>query len=456
MVVKTASPTELKNFSSGRTFRMVGAFQKFFTKMVSGSFPLFFAAVTALLWANASPSTYHGFWHTDISLRIGSLELSKSVAHWIDEALMVLFFFIVGLEIKREILVGELASLKRAILPVVAALGGMLVPAVIYIALNHHTPYARGWGIPMATDIAFSLAILAALGPRTPFGIRIFLSALAIADDLGAVLVIAVFYTETIAWNYLLMAAVFLGGLVLSNLLWIRWALVYVLLGIALWLAILGSGIHATIAGVLVASCIPARGKYDTATFISKVQAYLGNIECEKEQECGFTILMNKDHQNAVQSIEIACHEVETPLQRLEHSLYPWVTLVILPLFALANAGIVFNDLKLTEAVMHPVFLGVFLGLFVGKPLGITVFTYLSVKFLKTSLMPGITWHHIIGAAILGGIGFTMSLFISGLSFAMSNVIEISKFGIVVGSVFAGVTGLLFFAAGQKAVKNDG
>ena len=426
---------------------LIESFERFFDRVVRGSYPLFITALFALIWANLHSASYHSLWHTELTLSLGHLQITKSLLHWIDEALMTLFFFTVGLEIKRELLVGELASLKRAMLPIAAALGGMLCPAAIYAVLNYGTPAARGWGIPMATDIAFSLAVLAILRDRVPFGLRVFLSAFAIADDLGAVLVIAIFYTQKIVWGYLLISGLFLVGLALVNRLWIRWALVYALLGIGIWLAILGSGLHATVAGIVVAMFIPAKARYDTDTFIKKVKAYLERFECEPGS-CGYTILLNREHLHAVKAIEDACHHVETPLQRLEHGLQSWITLVILPLFALANAGLVLKGMDISHALIHPVTLGVILGLVVGKPFGIFLFTYVASKTMKAPLPSGVSWSHITGAGILGGIGFTMSLFISGLSFSTVEFAELSKLGIIVGSVISGITGLVVLSLG--------
>jgi NhaA family Na+:H+ antiporter len=381
-------------------------------------------------------------WHTELTIRLGHFQINKSLVHWIDDALMTLFFFTVGLEIKREMLVGELASVKKALLPASAAIGGMLVPAAIYAALNYNTPAASGWGIPMATDIAFSLAVLAVLKLRIPLGLKVFLSAFAIADDLGAVLVIALFYTESIMWNYLLLSGLFLIGLAIANFFWIRWTLVYAVLGICIWFTILGSGIHATVAGVIVAMFIPARGKYDTDTFITEVNKRMSDFQCEPGS-CGRTILLNPQHLNAAQSIEFASLAVQTPVQRLEHGLQSWIAYLILPLFALANAGFTLEGVNISTAISHTVTLGIMLGLVLGKPIGIALFTYLAYKILKTPLPSGVTWSHIIGASILGGIGFTMSLFISSLSFTSHEFMGYSKLGILVGSVVSGVLGLI-------------
>lgn len=422
-------------------------FQYFFRAEASSSILLVAATVLAFAWANSAfSSSYHSFWRTEFSLALGDYSISKTLREWIDEGFMTIFFFIVGLEIKREILVGELASVKKAMLPAAAAVGGMLFPALIYFAFNRGLPTVGGWGIPMATDIAFAMGAVSVFGRRLPVGIRIFLSALAIVDDLGAVIVIALFYTEKISVIYLLAAAVIFLLTVIANLLWIRRTLVYAVLGIALWLAVLGSGLHATVAGVILAMCIPARGKYPTEKFMEKVGGYLGQFGCPSDG-CGYSILLNEKHMDAVQSIELACHDVETPLQRLEHSLHPWVVFVIVPLFALANAGLTIGRIDIPAAVISPVTLGIFCGLLFGKPLGITIFSWLAVKMKLCSLPAGVTWSHVFGVGILGGIGFTMSLFITELSFKQHDMTDYAKVGVLLGSITAAVAGLLYFAA---------
>ena len=361
---------------------------------------------------------------------------------------MTLFFFTVGLEIKREILVGELASPRRALLPIAAAIGGLMVPAAIYMLFNYGTESARGWGIPMATDIAFSLAVLAIVGRKIPFGLRIFLSAFAIADDLGALMVIAIFYTKSIAWNYLLISILFFAGLAVANMVWVRWTLIYALLGIGLWFTFLGSGVHATVAGVMVAMFIPARGKYDTVTFLEKIKGYVEHFECEPDS-CGHTVLLNQKHLSDIRSIEEASHNVQTPLQRLEYSLHPWISMAVLPLFALANAGLVLKGMEIAQTVFDPVVLGIALGLIVGKPIGIFLFTYLAVKIFRAPLTLGVRWSHILGASMLGGIGFTMSLFISGLSFSSAQFLELSKLGIILGSFISAIAGIIVLNLGK-------
>jgi len=435
--------------------QMIQPFERSFKSLVRGSYPLFLTTLLALVWANAFAASYHGFWHTELSISIGHFQITKSLLEWIDEALMTLFFFTVGLEIKREMLVGELASPKKALLPVMAAIGGMLFPAAIYLVFNFGAPSAHGWGIPMATDIAFSLAVLAIMGKRVPMGLKVFLSAFAIADDLGAVLIIALFYTQSIVWNYLAVSIFFLAGLALASFFWIRWTWLYALLGIGIWLAILGSGIHATVAGVVVAMFIPAKSRHDTDTFLNRVRNDLDQFECEPGS-CGYSILLNPRHLNACQDIELGCHELLTPMQRLEHDLQPWIVFVILPLFALANAGFALKGMDLYHAISHPVTLGVMIGLVVGKPLGILLFTYLGYKGLRAPLPSGVNWSHIVGASMLGGIGFTMSIFISGLSFSSAEFVEFSKLGIFLGSLIAAVSGLVVLSLGRGNAKKEG
>jgi NhaA family Na+:H+ antiporter len=432
------------------------AFQRFSRKFVGGSAFLFGATALALIWANLSEPSYHHVWHADLTFRLGNVAVTKSLAHWIDEALMTLFFFVVGLEIKREVLVGELASFKKSLLPVAGAAGGMVVPAILYAVINAGHESAQGWGIPMATDIAFALAVLAILGKRIPLGLKVFLSALAIADDLGAVLVIALFYTQQIAWSYLAAAACFLLLLFIANRMWVRQTLIYAILGIGVWVTVLGSGVHATVAGVLVAMFIPARSKYETEIFLTRVRDHLEKFGCQPGT-CGFTILLNRQHLDSVRAIEESCHDVETPLQRLEYSLHSWIAYLVIPLFALANAGLYLAGLQPSEAFGHPVTMGILVGLALGKPVGICLFTLLTAKWMRVDLPAGVTARHIIGAGCLGGIGFTMALFISGLSFTTPHLVEFSKLGIIVASLVSAIAGIsVLFSAKVPQPDMDG
>lgn len=433
---------------------IVKPFQGFFRKLTTSGFLLLFTTTIAIYWANTDIHSYEKVWHTSLSLTLADLTIEKSLVHWIDEALMTMFFFVVGLEIKREILVGELSSARKAILPVAGAVGGMLVPALIYMFLTYGTEGASGWGIPMATDIAFAIAVLSIVRKRLPFGITIFLSALAIADDIGAVLVIAVFYSGAINWFYLGLAILLLVALALANLLWIRYTLVYALLGIGIWVCFLGAGLHATVAGVVVAFFIPARGKYDTAKFFREVHNFLDKVDC-RNGDCGHTMLTNQDHANAVQSIEFACHNTETPLQRLEHGLNGYVSYIVVPLFALANAGVVIEWQQLSTVFQQSVTLGVVFGLVLGKPLGIMIFTFLASVLFKSPLSVGVTWLHIAGVSMLAGIGFTMSIFITGLSLSSYQLVEMAKVGIIFGSLFSALSGLTLLYLVSTAPSED-
>jgi NhaA family Na+:H+ antiporter len=420
--------------------------ESFFKKEASSSVLLLLASIVAVVWANSSLAPiYHELLHTNLTLELGEHNISKSLVHWINDGLMTFFIFVVGLEIKREILVGELSSRKRALLPLVAALGGMLLPGAIFLFFNRGTATSHGWGIPMATDIAFALGAIAVFGKRLPVGLRVFLSAFAIADDLGAVLIIAFFYTKEIVWYYLIICIFFVVGLGIANLLWIRWTLLYALLGLGIWIAVLGSGVHPTVAGFVVAMFIPARGKYDTDRFVKKVKEILDEFHCE-EQSCGYSILLNQGHLSAVHSLELACHDVETPLQRLEHSLHPWIAFVLLPVFAFVNAGLSLEGVSFASLIAQPLTMGITLGLFFGKPLGITLFSFLAVKTGVAVLPSKVRWSQIIGAGMLGGIGFTMSLFVSNLSFVSPELLNYSKLGILLGSVFSAAVGLLFLS----------
>jgi len=419
-------------------------FQRFFRKEAASSILLIAATIMALIWTNSAiGETYHSFWHTEVSFSFGHFHINKTLVHWINDGFMSLFFFTVGLEIKREILVGELATPKKALLPVIAALGGMIVPGLIYALLNVGSSTISGWGVPVATDIAFALGAVAVFGRRLPVGLRIFLAAFAIADDLGAVVIIAIFYTKEIVWSYLFISLFLILGLAVANFLWIRWTIIYATLGLAVWFFVLGSGVHPTIAGVIVSLFVPARGRYDTDNFLQNVNKIMEKFECE-EQSCGYSILLNEEHMHAVQALELACHDVETPLQRLMHALHPWVAFLILPFFAMGNTGLTFHGMVFSEMASNTVILGIVFGLVFGKPLGVILFSYLSVKTGIASLPQEVRWSHIFGGAMLGGIGFTMSLFLADLSFSDPQLLNYSRIAILVGSVLSALVGMSF------------
>ena len=396
-------------------------------------------AVLALLWAN-SPwhGSYEALWETELGLELGSWHFGESLRHWINDGLMAIFFLVVGLEIKREVLVGELASPRRAVLPAIAALCGAAVPAGIYVAFNAGTIEMNGWGVPMATDIAFALGVLVLIGSRAPAGLKLILTASAIVDDLISVLVIAFFYNDGINWPLVGLAAVVLLVLFGLNRAGVRSILPYAVLGVVLWLLILESSIHATIAGVLLAMTIPASTWIDPATFLAKSHRILNDFA--EAGDLDGDIRQNAERQAAVQELEAACADVEAPLQRLEHLLHPWVAFLVMPLFALANAGVRF-DTGLLDALSNRVTLGVLLGLVVGKQIGIFGGSLAAVRLGLADLPRGVAWRHVSGMAWVCGIGFTMSLFITDLAFDDSAAVAASKIGIILASVIAGTLG---------------
>ncbi len=426
---------------SRRVERVVRPFQDFARKQSSGGILLIAATVVALAWAN-SPwgESYVGLWHTKLTVGVGEYSLSKDLTHWINDGLMAVFFLVVGLEIKREILVGELSSVRGAALPVAAALGGAVVPALIYLAINAGTEGAAGWGIPMATDIAFALGVLALLGERAPVALKVFLTALAIVDDILAVLVIALFYTSEISWGALGVGGLFLAALVVANLIGVGKTLVYAVLGVGLWLAFLLSGVHATIAGVLLAFTVPAASFINPRAFLERARYVLERFE--KAGEKGENVLVNEERQAALHALNRATYKLEPPLHELEHALHPWVVFAVMPLFALANAGVVVLGGDVAATLLNPVSLGIVAGLMFGKQLGVTLFAWLAVKSGVSELPRGITWRHVYGAGWLAGIGFTMSLFISDLAFPdVPPLVDAAKLGILVASVIAGAVG---------------
>ena len=417
----------------------------------AGGLVLLVCAAVALVWANSPWShEYHQLWETPVTLRVGEWIASLSLHALINDGLMAVFFFLVGLEIKREVLVGELASVRQAALPVAAALGGMLVPALLFLALNGGGAGVRGWGIPMATDIAFALGVLALLGSRIPPALRVFLSALAIADDLGAVLVIAVFYTASVSWGALAAAGALLLLSLGANAAGVRGAWAYALIGVALWVAVLLSGVHATVAGVLLALTIPSRTRIDENALLVGARAALQDFDeaCDPST----TVLSNRAHQEALRRLELLSEHALPPLARLEHGLHGIVTFGIMPLFALANAGVELRNAS--SSLANSIALGVLVGLVLGKPLGITLASWLAVRAGLATLPAGVTWRTLGGVAVLGGIGFTMSLFIAGLAFGDSaEHLTAAKIGTLTASLIAGVAGwavLRFNKTGSK------
>ena len=422
--------------------------QRFMHEEASSGIVLFVAAVVALAWAN-SPwyDAYHDLLETHIIVGFGSWAIDETIHHWIDDGLMAIFFFVVGLEIKRAVVVGELSSVRKAALPIFAALGGMIVPALLYVTFNPGGEEFRGWGIPMATDIAFSLGVLSLLRTRAPLPLKIFLTAFAIIDDIGAVIVIAVFYTGDIAWGNLGIGAVFLVALLVVSRLGIRHPLVYAVLGVAVWLAFLYSGVHATVAGVLVAATIPIRVRVDAPGFLARGRDLL--LVFERSGEYGHEDETSSEQRAILVELEDTAREMQSPLQRFETALHPWVAFVIMPLFALSNAGVKLEG-DFLEALTHPVTIGIVLGLVVGKQVGVTLFSWVAVRFGIAALPYGVTWLQFYGVALLGGIGFTMSLFITNLAFTSDLLTTEAKIGILLGSAISGIIGyLVLFRAGK-------
>jgi NhaA family Na+:H+ antiporter len=420
--------------------RIVRPFQDFTDKQSSGGIVLIAATVIALAWANSPwAESYAALWHTKLTVAVGDLSLSKDLTHWVNDGLMAIFFFVIGLEIKREVLVGELSSVRNAALPVTAAVGGAVVPALIYLAINAGTEGSAGWGIPMATDIAFALGVLALLGEGAPVGLKVFLTALAIVDDIMAVLVIALFYTSEISWGALGVGGLFLAALVVANLLGVARTVVYAVLGVGLWLCFLLSGIHATIAGVLLAMTIPAISFINPGAFLERSRYVLDRFEQAGEK--GENVLSNEERQAALHALNHAAYKLEPPLHELEHALHPWVVFAIMPIFALANAGVALGG-GIADSLTSPVALGIVAGLVVGKQLGVTLFAWLAVRSGAAELPEGIGWRHVYGAGWLAGIGFTMSLFITDLAFSEDSLVEEAKLGILCASLVAAVVGL--------------
>ncbi len=419
--------------------RVLRPIQQFIQTESSSGLVLLASTAIALFWANLAPENYNATWETHATLRLGPNALDLSLRHWINDGLMALFFLLVGLEIKRELLVGELSSPRKALLPVMAALGGMVAPALCYLALAGGTESARGWGIPMATDIAFALGVLALLGRRVPTGLKVFLAALAIADDLGAVLVIAVFYTDTLQVSALGAAGIVFAILLISNWVGIRWLAWYGVLGLLLWLAVFHSGVHATVAGVLLAMAMPAWSRIDLPRFKECLEETTREIH-EHDEPVG-AVLAHEELLSRVMHLRWACTKLQPSLHQLEHDLAPWVAMLIMPIFALANSGVTLSQAG--TGLGDPLALGITAGLLLGKPVGIVLGSWLVVRAGLANLPRSTSWNHIVGVGLLGGVGFTMSLFIAGLAFGEGARLDTARLAILSASTLAGVAGFL-------------
>ncbi|WP_353714937.1 Na+/H+ antiporter NhaA [Dehalogenimonas sp. 4OHTPN] len=426
---------------SGR-LRFISAIERFLRRESTGGILLFGAAVAAMIIANSPLATqYFDVLHVEAGISVGNFHLNLSLGHWINDGLMALFFLLIGLEIKRELLVGELSSPAKAAFPVIGALGGMIVPALIYLGLNlGEGGNPHGFGIPMATDIAFALGFLMLLGNRVPVALKVFLVSLAVIDDLGAIMVIAIGYSSNLDWASLGFAAIIIGGLIALNAGGVKTLMPYMILGLVLWYLVFQSGIHATVAGVILALTIPVRQKISNDVFVDTCRLELdvfGEAEGKRKN-----ILLTSTQQEAVEKIGEAYEHVQNPLLRLEHTLHPISAYLIMPVFALANAGVALGGSGVD--LIQPVAWGIMAGLIIGKPLGIIGLTFLISKFGWISKPASCEWRHIIGAGIIGGVGFTMSIFITGLAFTDAGQIDSAKLAVVSASLVAGAAGVFY------------
>lgn len=429
---------------------ILSPFQKFVKIESFSGILLFGATLVAMIWANSDYSdSYLSLWQFDVGISAEDFDFTKPLILWVNDGLMAVFFFLIGLEIKRELLIGELNTLKKATFPLFAAAGGMLFPLAVFLVLNSSPETVDGWGIPMATDIAFTLAILKFLGKRVPLSLKIFLTAFAIVDDLGAVLVIAIFYSTGIDWLLILLAMVPLVLLLVLAYRGIYIKYLWITIAIVIWFLFLKSGIHPTIAGVLMAFTIPIRQKIKMEDFTKS----LANIaERFNQTERDYLPILSREQMEQMDDLEDLAEKFNSPLQRLEHGLHGWVAYFIMPIFALANAGVVFTaDMDLNI----PLIVNIAIALFLGKGIGIALMSYLSVKLKIATLPDGINYQQIIGVAILAGVGFTMSIFIANLAFAGNPIfIDSSKVGIIIGSVVSGMVGYIILRWNGKQNNN--
>ena len=399
----------------------------------SSGIMLLVSTIVALLLANSPVADqFLGFWKTTVGWTFGAFEMQHSLQHWINDLLMAIFFFVIGLEVKRELVMGELREFKKAVLPLVAALGGMVVPAVVYLSVQGGTPAERGWGIPMATDIAFVVGCLAILGPRIPNSLRVMLLSLAIADDIGAILVIAIGYTESLNLGALVLSIIGIGLFLAMMKVGVKNVAMYVIIGLIVWFGFHESGVHATIAGVIIGLLTPTKSWISEGRLQKIVRTSLHFMEGE-----GWS--SNPASYQKLREMEIATRRTISPLKRFETGLHPWVGFFIMPLFALANAGVTFSISDIGDSVA----LAVMAGLVIGKPLGIVAFSWFAIKLGLARLPEGVNWLAMLGAGLLAGIGFTMALFISGLALE-GEFLDYAKVGILVGSVISAVLGIMF------------
>ncbi len=425
-----------------RRIELLNIFERFFKDQSVGGIILLLCAIAALAFANIPQLNFiHDIWNQQIGIEIGSFNLRMTFGKWINDGLMTIFFFVVGLEIKREMSVGELSSAKKASLPIIAAFGGMIVPALLYTIFNYGSESQNGWGIPMATDIAFAIGVLSLLGKRVPVSLKVFLTALAIADDLGAIVVLAIFYpSHALHLDFLLFAAGIVALLFIFNQLNLNRPILYIIPGIFLWFFILNSGIHATISGVILAMTIPGKTRINEVRFYVRCKYLIDKFKKASNNEV--MVLANPDQKEIIHSLHNNLKGINPLMNRFEHGLTKWVTFLIMPLFALSNAGVVF-DSSMASSPIPPVATGIFFGLLFGKPIGIFFACFLASKLKIAQLPSGTNWIQLFSLGIIAGIGFTMSIFIDNLAFTDPKVIETGKAAILITSFLAALIGLI-------------
>lgn len=440
---------------SARPIRKVGtriqsAFQNFFQASSSAGIVIICFTAIAMVWMNSPLGAgYVALLHQELSLTLFGLHLHFTFEHFVNDALMVVFFLVVGLEIKREMLIGELSSLKKAMLPMLGAVFGMAFPAGIYALLNFGTPAIRGWGVPVATDIAFALGFLALLGNRVPLGLKVFLAALAIVDDLLSVLVIAIFYSGDIDLLMLLWAGIVTAVLYAGNRLGIHNIKFYVVGGLLLWYFVLQSGVHATIAGVVLALTIPVNRKITRQSFFRKVHDLVLDVLRTPEED-----RRDAEEADIVHTLEKMSERVQSPLTRIEHGLQPYVSFLIMPIFALANSGVAVTE-SMVSGLSSNLSLGIILGLFVGKQVGITLAAWISLRLGWAELPDHTTLKHVYGVSLLCGIGFTMALFVAHLAYLIPEDLQAAKFSILVGSTISAIGGYVYLRRTLPALRPE-
>jgi NhaA family Na+:H+ antiporter len=432
--------------------RVAQPMQEFLATEASGGVLLLVAAVVAMIWANLPWDWYADLWGAHAGIDLNQLQIDESLRNWVNDGLMTVFFFVAGLEIKRELLHGELAGWRKAALPVFAALGGMIGPALIYTALNLSGDGARGWGIPMATDIAFAVGVLTLLGNRIPSSLRVFLLALAIADDLGAIVVIAVFYSESVTVGWLLVAVAMFGATIVLQRTGVRHLLPYVAVGVVAWLAVHESGVHATLAGVAMGLLTPSRPSVSAAELEDFANDMVSSFQYGRAQG---TAVGHAESQAALRALEALSRDGRSTLDRLEHGLHPWTSFAIVPLFALANAGIAIDGGVVRDAATSPITAGAALGLMIGKPAGIVLFSWFAVRAGLATLPAGVRWTQLAGVSVVAGIGFTVSLFVTALAFTDVPRADNARLGVLVASAIMALAGLLLLRYVIPAAEPD-